>query len=45
MCGTGRLTSQGTVAPMVAGAVQLLIGALIYLTPKETADLYQVPGA
>ena len=30
---------------MVAGAVQLLIGALIYLTPKETADLYQVPGA
>jgi len=39
----GTFTLSGPVTPLVAPAIYLLLGLLIHFTPKETAELYQVP--
>ena len=37
-----RLTFTGRIGPLVAPAIQLVLGTLIYLTPVATAELYQL---
>lgn len=38
----GRFTVKGSVSPFVSGSIIALLGALIHLTPKETASMYKV---
>lgn len=38
----GKLTLDGRVSTFVAAAFQLLLGTLIYLTPKQTTVLYEL---
>ena len=38
----GRLTAKGRISAYVSGGVMSLLGALIVLTPKETAAMYKV---
>ncbi|KAL1499272.1 hypothetical protein AB1Y20_011482 [Prymnesium parvum] len=38
----GKLIKKGSISPYVSPAIYTLLGALIYFTPKSTAELYKV---
>jgi len=38
----GKMTGKGKLGPMIGGGLIALLGALIHLTPKETASMYQI---